>query len=349
MAGSPPRTNVHQTPGTRSPGYGWSQGFFNSLPGVGQNPYPTYQGNLDPGMSPTMQSMIRQAQAYSQAGPPEILQGAAGSLGRFMTPNFINPAFRVGGGFTYPNYFPSYGDTRMYGGMTGAQANPAGSPFPVGGGGMGTPMPKMDYGPGKDLSTLLAGMRPGGQGGPQVQGQQPYFAQRGPALAGGAYTSGGQPDFAALPGPPTGTFGGQVPGAQTAWDMGALKNRGMVHGGQIWVGGGGGETGQWQPYDPNNLGMRQSAEMFNRYGSNWSSGSGATGAHFSEMAPWLKAALGRDPTQQEQTDLYYGVGATSPQAAKAAFAAQSAAFDPSSSSYDPNARYTSAAYRGPKR
>lgn len=399
MAGQQPQTQVHQAPGGQaSPGYGWAKGFYGSLPGLSQNPYPTYQGQLDPGLSPTLQNTIRMAQGYSQAGPSEILQGAQGSLGRFMTPSFMDPRMRLPMGS--PNLFGANPNQKMYGGGLlgqlgqgfsggmqsttggGLQGSTMNQGMPqMGGGRMPTPtqLPQNPWGA-SPIGGAQQSMGGGGSVAPQMAfrgGATGMQSMTGPGLQGGggmqSMTGGGlQPggpqmafrgaspmSFAAGGGlqssppqidaqSPQGSFAGAAPGGSMAWDMGNLKNRGMVQDGKIWMGGGqGGDSGSWQTYDPNNWGMKQTADMFSRYGSNWAAGagSGGTGAHSSEMKPWLQAWLGRDPTQQEEYDLYYGVNPDA-QKIKANFAAGSAAFDPSSASYDPNARYGSPAYRG---
>src|SRR5688572_19844535 len=112
--GTPPKTTLVQTPGTRDPGYGFAKDFFNFLPGLMNQAYPTYQGQLDPGMSPTMQDAMRRAQGYAQSGPSEILQGAQGSLGRFMSPSFQNPWNTMFGGA--PNYAGANPNQRIFGG-----------------------------------------------------------------------------------------------------------------------------------------------------------------------------------------------------------------------------------------
>jgi hypothetical protein len=396
MAGQAPQTQVHQAPGGQaSPGYGFAKDFYNSLGGVAQNPFPGYQGQIDPGLSPTMQNVIRQSQGYSQSGPSEILQGAQGSLGRFMTPSFMDPRMRLPMGA--PSLFGVNPQQKMFGGQMRGQlgqgfAGGGGMQFQGGGGlqsgaqmNQGMPQfggqgPQMGRGrmespfgqgggmqpyqtkqgttafmdPNAPMHGMGGGMQsavgPGLQsgGGPQMAfrgGQQPTQGPDMQNLNGGGF----QAALGALQGP-QGQFQGQVGGqASKAWDMGNQANRGQVVDGKIWMGGGqGGDSGQWQNYDPNNWGQKQTADLFSRYGSNWAAGagSGGTGAHSSEMKPWLQNWLGRDPTQQEEQDLYYGVNPAEMQKIKAAFAAQSAAFDPSSASYDPNARYSSAAYRG---
>lgn len=107
--GDPGTSKVIQTPGSpsmRPPGFQFAQWLFKQLPGLMNTPYPTYQGQLDPGLSPTMQDSIRRAQGYAESSPPEILAGINGSLGRFMSPSFVNPwntLWRGGGpGYSSP-------------------------------------------------------------------------------------------------------------------------------------------------------------------------------------------------------------------------------------------------------
>ena len=371
MAGQAPQTQVHQAPGGQaSPGYGFAKNFYNSLGGIAQNPYPTYQGQLDPGLSPTMQNVIRQSQGYSQSGPSEILQGAQGSLGRFMTPSFMDPRMRLPMGA--PSLFGVNPQQKMFGGQlqgqlgqgfaggmqsqtggglqSGAQMNQSMPQF--GGGRMPSGQaPQNPWGGGGMQSAVGPGLQSDGNQFAFRGGQQPTQGPEMQSMTGGGLQS-------AFTGPqgPQGQFQGQV-GAQAskAWDMGNQANRGQVVDGKIWMGGGqGGDSGQWQTYDPNNWGQKQTADLFNRYGSNWAAGagSGGTGAHSSEMKPWLQNWLGRDPTQQEEMDLYYGVNPEMGKI-KQAFAAQSAQFDPSSSSYNPNVRprdmYAASGWTPPRR
>lgn len=189
--GSPGQTTIHQAPGTKPPGFGFAKDFFNSLMALSRQPYPTYPGQLDPGLSPTMQSLLRQAQGYSQAGPPEILAGVQGSLGRFMNPSFINPAARVPmgyQGFFSPN--PSvrgfngqpFGNFAGYGGASGAAppfgsfpgAPPAGGITPFGvppgmGGFLNRTQQPGNPAPPAPISDLLAGLFRSGVGGQAQQ------------------------------------------------------------------------------------------------------------------------------------------------------------------------------------
>lgn len=109
--------------------------------------------------------------------------------------------------------------------------------------------------------------------------------------------------------PPPGATPGTAVGARIHHDMGAGANYGetrMNPAGQkeMWANlGGGGQYG-WVPWDQR---MQGTADMFNRYGSNWYSGSGATSMHTADIAQILREQLGREPTPIEVNDVYYGV------------------------------------------
>ncbi len=200
--GTPGTTTVHQAPGSKDdPGYGFAKQFFNFLGSIMGTPYPTYKGSIDPGLSPTMQDVLKRAQGYASSSPPEILQGVQGSLGRFMSPNFLNPVNSLFGGA--PNYFGVDPNQRVYGGapassMTwdptmglGESADP-GIGMGMGGGGMmgGGMMPDsgmgsaptIDFQGGPGVST---DMWQQGGGDPMVNGPGAW----GP----GGFTPGGQP------------------------------------------------------------------------------------------------------------------------------------------------------------
>lgn len=189
--GTPGQTTTHQAPGTKDPGYGWAKQFFNSLGGVMNSPYPTYQGNIDPGMSPTAQDALRRAQGYAQSGPSEILQGAQGSLGRFMSPNFANPWNSFMGGA--PNYSNVDPNQRVFGGQ------PAGS-MGYGQQGQGGP-PQIPPGTPPWIAQQMQAQSQQGQGG-------------GVGWQGGGQASSGQPT-AFNPNAPTGWPGAQGPGPIT--------------------------------------------------------------------------------------------------------------------------------------
>lgn len=190
--GSPGQTQVHQTAGSKPPGFNFARDFFNSLGGIAQNPYPTYQGQLDPGLSPSMQNILRQAQGYAQSGPPEILAGVQGSLGRFMNPNFTNPAARIGQGV--PDYFNQNPNQTVFNGATpGGLQGVFGAAGPAG---MGGPKPAQT-GP----STGTIGGQPGQPGGGGGQ----------PPMPGGKAFGGGPGSDAGYQTPPyAGGYGADV-------------------------------------------------------------------------------------------------------------------------------------------
>lgn len=142
--GTPGQTQINQGKGgAADPGYQFAKWLFNQLPGIANSPYPTYGGQLDPGMSPTLQDAIRRAQGYAQSGPPEIMQGVQGLLGQFMSPNFYNPFNSMFGGA--PNYGGVDPNARTFGGTpAGAQTFQAG----VGGGGQMPPFNPAAFNPG---------------------------------------------------------------------------------------------------------------------------------------------------------------------------------------------------------
>ena len=116
--GTPPTTQIHQTPAMRPPGYEFAKNFFNFLGSLTKTPYPTFQGSVDPGLSPTMTDALQRAQGYASSSPAEILQGVQGSLGRFMSPSFLNPANALFGNYGgAPNYFGADAGQRVYGGQ----------------------------------------------------------------------------------------------------------------------------------------------------------------------------------------------------------------------------------------
>lgn len=105
---------------------------------------------------------------------------------------------------------------------------------------------------------------------------------------------------------------GATPGVNVHHNMYEGNNRGQVRTNpttgqqEILMGAGGGEQYAWQPYDANNYGHQQNSQMFNRYGAGWTSGSGATSMHGTDIAQVLRGQLGREPTMYEIYDIYYG-------------------------------------------
>lgn len=229
--GTPGQTQVHQTAGSKPPGFNFARDFFNSLGGIAQNPYPTYQGQIDPGLSPTLQSLMRQVQGYSQSAPPEIMAGVQGSLGRFMNPSFMNPVARMqqGGAPDYFNQNPN--QTVWNGGNVGGLAgvfggNQLGSKTSVGGG--------YQPGPGETV---------GNSGGYQAgQYQPPGGGQPGMGMTGGYQLPNGQPNQTPPYFNPSGL---DILGGGDGSSSGGTGSPGMVDsgdgfGGSMKMGGGGG-------------------------------------------------------------------------------------------------------------
>lgn len=259
MAGTPPTTQVNQASGggsQASPGYNWAQGFFNSLPSAMNQQYPSqYPGQLDPGLSPTMQNTIRMAQGYGQAPQSQALNAAQGTLGSFMSPNFINPQMRTQMG--YPDYFGTNGGAQAYGGGSVSQLpgyNPV-SPNPTPSGmqnqsmGMNSQMGQAGQagqnmadafqnpqynpngtgagwgGPQQPSDSTMPAAAGGGQGGLQSWIQQIMSGQGGTpggAAGGGAMTQPGQslqsmdPSMQMSGMPPDSSMPGAAPGAPGA-------------------------------------------------------------------------------------------------------------------------------------
>lgn len=315
-------------------------------PGVGQ------PGQTPPWMQPPPQVQPGQPQPYPEPGgglqsqSPWMQDSSAGGY---------NPGAMTGGG-------PGASGSSM-GGAPGAPLPTApGSPYPTIQGipppsyGSSSPSP---YGAG---ASTLGGLSPGVPGGPPLptQAGSPYGGagvtggaqnQNGPSMPGGAGGAGSpfpggstQPDRGNIwttptqAGAPTGTFAGSagIPMANKAFGQGNMMNRGQLDatGTHIWQGGGGSEQGQWQNYnasDPNQKGV---ADMFQRYGSNWTAGPSGAFGHSSEMPAQFQALYGRQGSPQELNDLLYNVNGDASKAHDA-FANQSAAYNPASNSYNP--------------
>ena len=77
--------------------------------GAPGNPY-----LLDPGLSPSTQMWGRMAQNFSMSPAPEIMGQAAGTLGRFMNPDYSPITEQIGRGFR--GFEVPHGGGRMYGG-----------------------------------------------------------------------------------------------------------------------------------------------------------------------------------------------------------------------------------------
>lgn len=202
--GSPGTTNVIQTrgtAGTKPPGFDFAKWLSSQLPGLMNSPFPTYQGNLDPGLSPTMQDVIRRAQGYAQSSAPEILAGAQGSLGRFMNPTFLNPWNRLFGGGNFggaPNYMGVDPNQRVYGGGTAQDMTYHGGGSPP----MSAPM------------SVNAGGAGGGMNAPGASGG---------IFAGTAPPSSRPPEFSPFPPAPVGGGGRSLAGTAHGGQAGTIN------------------------------------------------------------------------------------------------------------------------------
>lgn len=178
--GQQPTTVINQTAPTRPAGFGFAKSLFDYLGSLSGSPYPSYSGQIDGGLSPTMQDAIRRSQGYAASSPSELLQGTSGILGRFMNPSFASPVNRIFG--NAPGYYGINGDQKIYGGRPAGDyqfqsGNPYAQPF----GGAQAP-------PGFTSDSWGQPPQGGGGGGPQrIPGTGPWPAGGG---GGGNWTDG---------------------------------------------------------------------------------------------------------------------------------------------------------------
>lgn len=115
FTGTPPTYGVNVVGGGRSPFYGPAKSFGNYLMSLLGQPLPSYQGQVDPGMSPTLAALGQMLQGYSRSPLPGVMGQSQGVLGRFMNPSFANPMSRMQFGF--PQYFGNQPGGGFQGGM----------------------------------------------------------------------------------------------------------------------------------------------------------------------------------------------------------------------------------------
>lgn len=283
LFGSPPTTTYNTTAGTKPPGYGFANQFFNSLQNIASNPFPTYGGSLDPGLSPTLQDLIQRAQGYASSSPPSILQGAAGTMGRLMSPNLSNPITRMFGGAPDltgrldPNQKVFGGGPAGGMGMPGTQTTPYGNdamsvPWAHGGSGVqsmngggyqsGGP-PQFGGGGGWQDPGFSYGndaqMRPMGRPGMQsMQADQPTGGPQ--SMSGGGYQGPMQSTSA------PGQFGGGGAMAKPAFRPGGMGG-GYQTPGINPMGGGGFPTGRMPMMPPSPSSQMPSPTPWSAFGS----------------------------------------------------------------------------------
>lgn len=188
LFGKPPQTSVAFAPGYKPPGYGMASALGRYLQGLIGQPGPEYQGQLDPGMSPTMSMLGRMLQGYSTSPAPYMMGQAAGTLGRFMNPTFGNPALQLKTP-TLDYFSPGSGP----GGRPGVLPERS-SPAP--------------YGPSLPSLTQLLGGGPGPSSGaiPELPGGPLSFLTGGPLQGGGSWAA-----------PPSGGSGPSPLGGGGGW------------------------------------------------------------------------------------------------------------------------------------
>lgn len=172
LFGSPPTYEF-----VKPPSWNFAEVLYKYLAGLIGQPAPTYPGNIDPGLSPTMGALGQMTQTYATSPLPAILGQAQGSLGRFMSPSFANPVARMQ--FGAPSYYGFNPMQSMYGGSRMGQFPQLGmsGPYGQGGGMMPGGMPGMGGGmyPGgggpPPWMMPPGGQFPGGPGGPSAPPQ----------------------------------------------------------------------------------------------------------------------------------------------------------------------------------
>jgi hypothetical protein len=139
FTGTPPKYDVKFGPTQKSPGFDFAKflsGYLKTLVG---KPMPSYQGPIDPGMSPTMANVGMMMQQRSQMPMPWQLNAAASTLGRFSNPSFTNPVARMQMGA--PSYFGFNPNQQTYGGKPMGDFAQLGMSGPMGQGMPGMPPP----------------------------------------------------------------------------------------------------------------------------------------------------------------------------------------------------------------
>ncbi len=188
--GQQPTSQVNMAPGFRAPGFGFAKDLAGYLKGLIGTPAPSYGGQVDPGMSPTMQTLGRLTQGYSTSPAPQIMGQVAGTLGRYMNPTFGSPVDGLNRTISNP-----FGGASP-GGRPGIM--PGGSPGPTLGGGR-VPLPGGSSGSGfNGFETQSPFGSQGGGSGFAMEGfTPPGFAGGAPPMAAGAPSGG--PQFISAP------------------------------------------------------------------------------------------------------------------------------------------------------
>ncbi|MHC4178111.1 MAG: hypothetical protein ACYSWU_11430 [Planctomycetota bacterium] len=113
FGGSPAQTSTTYPPPIFPPGYDFAKSFWGMIaPSLLGGTYPTYPNNVDPGLSPSMQTAIRMAQGYANSPAPYAMGQAGGTLGAFMNPQMAGAGWGTGQDrpsfMNFPQMPPSY-------------------------------------------------------------------------------------------------------------------------------------------------------------------------------------------------------------------------------------------------
>lgn len=154
FADTPPQYDIRFAGGGKPPMFNFAKSLGDYLKQFMGASLPSYQGQIDPGLSPTMMNLGSMLQQRSMAPTPIGLSMAQGSLGKYMNPNFANATARSQ--FGAPSYFGFNPNQQTYGGtpmsefsqlgMSGPMGNQPSGPFLPFGGGQGPQQPSwMDF------------------------------------------------------------------------------------------------------------------------------------------------------------------------------------------------------------
>lgn len=202
LFGSEPQQQIVYPPAQMHPGQGFAEQWWqNFAPWMLTTPMPSYPGQVDPGLSPSMQALIRQGQNFMSTPTPNISGMAAGLLGPYMQPpqgfsfqdswaggslkNFGSPTITDPSSFLGPPRDP----TQPWTG--GAQPGPWGR----GGGMPGLPSLPSPMAGSVDGQGPTINMQPGANGGPWSMPQGVGGVGPGPPMG----PPGGGPPMTNMP------------------------------------------------------------------------------------------------------------------------------------------------------
>lgn len=163
LMGTPAQTTVNYPDPIYPANYDFASAFFKQImPQLMGGALPTYPGNVDPGLSQTMQTAIRMAQGYAQSPAPYSLGQAGGTLGAYMNPQMASagwgtsqprPSYMTmpqNPGGQYPGSYNPWANMQQPYGYGASNSSPFGGFAQMGGprpqgGGLGSPGPPPTY------------------------------------------------------------------------------------------------------------------------------------------------------------------------------------------------------------